>query len=193
MGDDTVGGNAALVRDLAERLERVEAQLAIGQLVARYAIASDAKDIDTWVSLYVPDVEVGHGGGGTGRDALREWIVGTLRRFGRSVHSLGGHRIDLIDADHASGVLYCRAEHEVGDRWITIAMRYLDRYRRVDGEWLFESRQPEYWYATDVGERPQAVGFDSWFHGRPGLPGRFDTWEPFWDAAPADAEIRPAP
>jgi hypothetical protein len=187
LADDGIDGVA-----LAARIERIEAQLAIGQLAARYAIAADAKDVDTWVALYVADVEVGHGHGGTGHAALRNWIVGTLQQFGRTMHKLCGHRIDLDDADHARGIVYCHAEHEVGGRWITVAMRYIDRYRREEGEWRFESREPEYWYATDVGERPQEVDWDSWFHRRPGLPERFDTWVPFWDEAPASVP-RPAP
>jgi ketosteroid isomerase-like protein len=195
MSGDEIGieaGGDDDLRSLASRIERIEAQLAIGQLASRYAIAADAKDVDTWVSLYVPDVEVAHGDGGTGHDALRAWIVATLQMFGRTMHKVCGHRIDLVDADHATGVVYCQAEHEVGERWITVAMRYVDTYRRVDGEWLFEWRTPQYWYATDVGERPQEVDWDSWFDRRPSLPDAFDTWVPFWDAAPASVR-RPAP
>ena len=44
---------------LARRLERVEAQLAIQQLAARYALAVDSRDLETWVNLFVPDVDCG--------------------------------------------------------------------------------------------------------------------------------------
>jgi hypothetical protein len=81
--------------------------------------------------------------------------------------------------------LYCRAEHEVGDRWIVMAIRYDDDYRRVDGEWLFERRREHHWYAADVTERPQAVDFDSWGTSgrRPALPGLDASWSDFWSGA----------
>ena len=68
-----------------------------------------------------------------------------------------------------------------------MAICYFDEYRRVEGEWYFSRRREKHWYAADINEHPQAVGFDSWkatAHG-PSLPGLFPTWEPFW--APRDA------
>ena len=170
---------------LMERLERVESRLAIGQLPIRYAMAIDSRDLDSWVSLFVSDVQVGRDR--FGREELRSYIDVALRKFRRSVHQIVGHRVDLVDADHATGATYCRAEHEVDDRWIVMAICYFDEYRRVEGEWFFSRRREKHWYAADINEHPQAVGFDSWnmtAHA-PALPGLFPTWEPFW--APEDA------
>ena len=50
-------------------LDRLIANDEIRNLVARYAIATDARDLDTLVGLFVDDVNVGRLG--TGRDALR--------------------------------------------------------------------------------------------------------------------------
>lgn len=166
------------------RLDAVESRLAIGQLPIRYAMAVDGRDIDSWVSLFVPDVQVGRDR--FGRDELRAFIAPALRTFRRSVHQIVGHRVDLDpdDIDRASGATYCRAEHEVDDRWIVMAICYLDDYQRVDGTWLFRRRREQHWYAVDALERPQAVGFNSWEGSAdPTLPGRFPTWQPFWDAA----------
>jgi ketosteroid isomerase-like protein len=169
------------VDDLEARVQRIEAQLAIGQLPIRYAMAVDARDIDAWVNLFVEDVQVGRDR--FGRDALREWIEPQLRTFRRSVHHITGHRIEIVDSDHATGAVYCRAEHEVGDRWIVIVVCYFDDYRRVDGEWLFARRRDEHFYAADVTEHPQAVGFNSWEGTKaPRLPERFPTWDGFWSA-----------
>jgi hypothetical protein len=82
--------------------------------------------------------------------------------------------------------VYCRAEHEVEERWIVMAICYFDEYRRLDGEWYFSRRREEHWYAADINEHPQSVGFDSW-HGTgsdhaPRLPDRFPTWSSFWTA-----------
>lgn len=168
------------------RLDALESRLAIGQLPIRYAMAVDGRDVDAWVSLFVPDVRVGRDS--SGRDALRRHITPLLRTFRRSVHQICGHRIDLDDADpdRATGAVYCRAEHEVDDRWIVMAICYFDEYRRVDCEWLFARRVERHWYAVDVNEHPQAVGFDSWHDGpEPALPEAFPTWARFWTAPSA--------
>jgi SnoaL-like domain len=163
------------------RLERIESRLAIGQLPIRYAMAIDSRDVQSWVGLFVPDVHVTKEA--TGREALAEQISGMLSTFYRSVHQICGQRIDLDDADddHATGAVYCRAEHEVGGRWIVMAICYFDDYRRIDGEWLFKSRRERHWYAADINEHPQDVGFDSWGNGRPpALPAQWPTWSQFW-------------
>jgi hypothetical protein len=166
---------------LSDPIERVEAQRQIGQLPIRYAMAVDSRDVDTWVSLFVSDVQVGRDG--FGREALRSWIAPVLARFRRSIHQICGHRFELIDADTARGAVYCRAEHEVDDRWIIMGICYSDEYRRVDGEWLFSRRREEHWYAADINEHPQSVGFGSWHGEAPPLPDAFDTWGAFWSAA----------
>src|ERR1700682_4046638 len=131
---------------LAARLDRIESRLAIQQLPIRYAMAVDGRDIGTWVSLFVPDVQVGRDS--FGREALQAHIAPLLRTFCRSVHQICGHRIDIDrdDADQATGAVYCRAEHEVDHRWIVMAICYFDDYRRVDGEWLFARRREKHWY-----------------------------------------------
>ena len=166
--------------DTAARLDRMESHLAIQQLPIRYALAVDGRDVASWVRLFVPDVRVGRDA--TGREALHRQIDGMLRTFRRSVHQICGHRVELDEEqpDHASGAVYCRAEHEVDDRWIVMAICYFDDYRRVDGEWLFSRRREKHWYAADINEHPQAVDFDGWNVGHPGLPGYFPTWDRFW-------------
>jgi len=167
--------------DVARRLDRIESYQAIQQLPIRYALAVDGRDMETWVNLFVPNVRVTKET--SGRDALAAQIDPMVRTFKRSIHSICGHRIELDDADpdHATGAVYCRAEHEVDDRWIVMAICYFDDYRRVDGEWLFQRRREKHWYAADVNEQPQSVDFDSWHNGAPvSLPEFFPTWDTFW-------------
>ncbi|MGZ8749023.1 MAG: nuclear transport factor 2 family protein [Mycobacterium sp.] len=164
---------------LEARVQRVEDMLAIGQLPIRYALAVDERDVDAWVDLFVPDVRVASA---VGRDALRDTITGMLRMFYRSIHQIVGHRIVITDEQDASGSVYCRAEHEVGDRWVVMAIRYDDTYQKVDGQWYFARRKENHWYAADLIERPQQVDFDSWHPtpARPNLP-RSASWQAFWD------------
>ena len=173
--------------DLETRLARVEARQAIAQLPIRYAIAVDSRNLDDWVNLFVPDVKMGRHG--SGRETLRSYIEPQLRWFYRSIHQICGHRIDLgPDADdgsgprRATGSVYCRAEHEIDDRWVVMAIRYDDEYARAGDEWLFSRRREQHWYAADVTERPQAVDFDSWGSSghRPPLPALDPSWSHFW-------------
>ncbi|MEU1994062.1 nuclear transport factor 2 family protein [Nocardia gamkensis] len=181
---------------LARRLARAEARWEIGQLPIRYALAVDQRDVGTWLSLFVPDVHLGRHG--SGREALRALIEPQLRWFYRSIHLICGHRIELgpdLDDDGpqtASGHVYCRAEHEVHDRWVVMAIRYDDTYRRVEGKWLFERRIERHWYAADLLERPQEAEFDSWRVGpAPALPALESSWAAFWPAEAPAPTTRP--
>ena len=183
-------------RSLSERLDRIESTLAIQQLPMRYALAVDARDIESWLSLFPADVDCGRRG--RGREALRKTIEGPLATFYRSIHQVCGHQFDFQDADHASGHVYCRAEHEDRGRWIVMAICYFDDYVRVDGRWFFARRRERHWYAADVVERPRAP-----FHDWPGhevvptLPEAFSTWAQFWErlgaAHVAELTEQPAP
>ena len=168
--------------DVARRLDRVESQLAIQQLAARYALAVDSRDLDSWVNLFVPDVDCGPHG--KGREALRKFIDPAVRTFYRSHHQLCGHVIDLLDADHAKGTVYCRAEHEAGDKWVVMAICYFDTYERRDGQWYFLKRSEKHWYSSDILERPGEPEFQNWpawKDRKPTLPQQFPTWKRFWE------------
>jgi hypothetical protein len=170
---------------LAARLERVESLEEIGQLPSRYAMALDSRDVDGLVNLFVDDVKAGKEA--SGRRALRDWYDVALRRFYRSIHLLCGHQIDLVDADHAAGSVYCRAEHEDGAGWFVIAMRYDDVYERRDGVWYFVRRREHPWYSVDVTERP-GPDFVRWPPGvqlREPMPHRMPSWRAFWDEGDA--------
>lgn len=174
--------------DLAARIDRIESQLAIQQLPIRYALAIDARDIDAWLALFIADVDCG--AAGKGREALRTTIEPGVRTFYRSIHQICGHAIDFVDADHATGRVYCRAEHEDRGGWYVMAICYFDEYARRDGEWFFTRRRERHWYAADLLERPTAP-FRGWpGHDRnaPRLPAAFPSWSRFWAQVP-DAEI----
>jgi 3-phenylpropionate/cinnamic acid dioxygenase small subunit len=168
---------------LERRIGRIEDTLEIQQLAVRYALATDDRDVDSWVELFVPDVAVGRGQ--VGREALRAVITPQLRLFYRSIHMIVGHRIELLDEQTARGAVYCRAEHEVGQRWIVVAIRYDDDYQKVNGHWHFARRRDRHWYEADVVEQPQSVGFGSWDGAppRPRLPQASTAWTSFWDGA----------
>ena len=116
-----------------DAVERLVAYEEIRQLAARYALATDSRDLDALVALFVEDVQVGLDR--FGREALREAFGASLRGIGISILNVGTHVIDLMDDDSATGALYCKGEIQDGDRWIHQAILYRDTYARRDGRW----------------------------------------------------------
>ena len=181
------------------RLDRLESLDAIRQLVAKYCLALDMRDLDALCGLFPEDVRVSRDA--LGRRALKVWFDQTLReQFTGTAHVTGNHIIEFDDADHARGLVYSRNEHETphasGADWVIMTMMYWDRYERVDGAWLFRRRLPLYWYATDlnappIGEAkmrwPERAAYDG------GYSEFFPSWERFWsDDYVRDSEV-PAP
>ena len=177
---------------LLARLERVEAQFAIGQLPARYALAVDSRDLDGLAALFVEDVDCGRWG--QGREALKRYFgsAPVLQAFYRCVHQIGGQTLDFQDADHATGTVYCRAEHEDGEHWVVMAICYFDQYERRDGRWYFVRRDERHWYSTDWLQRPGSPRWQNWpgkYTGeryQPRLPESFPTWKAFWSSTAPD-------
>ena len=81
-------------RTMAARIARLEDHLEIQQLPIRYAMAVDGRDVETWLALFVADIDLGRHG--RGRQALRELIAPQLRWFYRSIHQIVGHRVELL-------------------------------------------------------------------------------------------------
>jgi uncharacterized protein (TIGR02246 family) len=162
-------------------LERLLAHEEIRQLAARYALATDSRDLDALVELFVEDVQVGRDR--SGRVALREAFDASLRGVGISILNVGTHVIDVVDPDHATGAVYCKAEIQDGDRWIHQAILYRDRYERRDGRWYFVRRRHDLWYGAEVGANPLGLPPADWpahHDGMGTVPAVFPTWNAFW-------------
>lgn len=165
-------------------VDRLIAYEEIRQLVNRYALAVNLRDLDALVELFVDDVAVGEGR--SGRAALAELF--RLRRGDAEVDILEvtTQVADLVDADHATGTVYSRCEMGGPRRWARQSIAYEDVYERRDGTWYFVSRAHLLFYGLDVPERPLDQPPARWPHspvGRGTVP--FD-W-PSWQASRAEA------
>jgi uncharacterized protein (TIGR02246 family) len=162
-------------------VQRLLAYEQIRQLAARYAVATDRRDVDTLASLFVPDVRVGRDT--YGREALRQNFAAQLHAIGVSILNIGTHQIDLLDDDHATGHVYCKGEIQDGARWIHQAIRYDDTYERRDGVWLFVRRKHLLFYGAEVGVNPLTLPPANWPEHHDGLgtlPYSEPTWQAFW-------------
>jgi uncharacterized protein (TIGR02246 family) len=146
---------------LLARIDRLESLDAIRQLAAKYALTLDMRDLDMMVTLFPEDIRVGKAG--SGRQALRAYMDGTLRSpFTGTSHHVGGHIIEFDDPDHAHGICYSKNEHETGAEWVIMQMMYADDYVRQDGCWYFARRLPLYWYAADLNQPPVGANKMRW-------------------------------
>ncbi|MEM9254984.1 MAG: nuclear transport factor 2 family protein [Pseudomonadota bacterium] len=188
---------------LVERVARLESLDEIRQLVAKYALSLDMRDLDAHVNLFAPDIRVSRDK--VGRQHLKRWLDDTLRlQFTGTSHHTGNHIIEFDDSDHAHGVVYSKNEHETPcadghPEWVIMQMLYWDEYERIDGRWLFRRRLPCYWYATDLSKPPVGDSKMRW-PDREAYEGAYHdlwpSWQSFWNSPPSDGDpevAAPAP
>jgi ketosteroid isomerase-like protein len=169
--------------DERDAFERLIARDEIRQLAHRYALATDSRDLDALVALFVPDVQVGRDA--SGREALRRNFEEQLRGVGVTILFVGNHVIDFDDDGHARGVVYCKAEVQVGERWIHQAIQYHDHYERRDGRWYFVRRRHLLWYGVEAARNPLDQPPADWparHTGRGTVPECWESWRRFWGA-----------
>ncbi|MCW5721170.1 MAG: nuclear transport factor 2 family protein [Devosia sp.] len=168
--------------DILARLDRLESRDEIRQLISKYSLALDMRDLDAMANLFPADVKVG--AGKSGRAELKAWFDDTLRnQFDGTSHHVGTQIIEFVDPDHAVGIVYSKNEHETGAEWVIMQMMYYDHYERIEGRWYFRRRQPLYWYATDLNKPPIGSRKIRW-PGREPYEGAFHqlfpSWKEFW-------------
>lgn len=178
---------------LEERIDRLESIDEIRQLVSKYSLSLDMRDLDAHVNLFAGDIRVSREL--TGRAALKRWLDDTLRlQFTGTSHHVGNHIIEFDDPDHAHGIVYSKNEHETptqdgGAEWVIMQMIYWDNYERMDGRWYFRRRLPCYWYAADINKPPVGDQKMRWPDRDPyegAYHELFPSWAEFWSNPPND-------
>jgi uncharacterized protein (TIGR02246 family) len=122
---------------------------AIHELIAAYALALDAGDIDGCVALFVPDAEfLVYGRSFAGPDG----IGAMFRDAPRGLHLTGVSRIDVRGdtATARSQVLFVRA----GDQHLRPAL-YDDELVRADRQWRFRRRRCQFVTSHGLSDSPE--------------------------------------
>jgi hypothetical protein len=121
------------------------AKEAIRELVLLYSRGVDRKDIALLRSLYASDATDHHGPAFTGTaDEYIQFLDRSLPHIHVSGHYICNHLIS-VDADQGEGEVYALAYHIIPDSKGGMVedlccVRYVDRYRRENGRWLFAAR-----------------------------------------------------
>lgn len=125
---------------LEERVQRLEDLEELRRLKIRYAQLCDANyDADGLAALFAEDAVWNGGQFGLyeGRDAIRGFFAGVSDSFTFALHYVIGHQIDIDSDTEAHGSWYILEPATIDDKATWIAAVYNDRYRKVDGRWMF--------------------------------------------------------
>ncbi|MGB8387556.1 nuclear transport factor 2 family protein [Mycobacterium sp.] len=124
---------------------------AIRELIADYALALDAGDIDECVKLFTPAGEfLVYGRSFAGHGAIGKMF----REAPRGLHLIGASRIDVRDntATARSQVLFVRA----GDLHLRTAL-YDDELARDGGQWRFLRRRCQFITSYGLSDSPEVA------------------------------------
>lgn len=147
--------------DVVARLQRIEDRQALTDLVTRYCIAVDDRDLDAIIELFSSDARMGHAdgsAGGSGHDGIHEYYEARLRGVGMCFHYPHAQLVEFASDDEATGVVLAHAEMSIGEQLIVGAIRYHDEYVRERGTWRFRERRLRFFYLMDSGELAEHHG-----------------------------------
>ena len=135
--------------DLARRLQIIEDQLALKELVDTFSVLADVKETDAQTLLFTEDAELNSYADGKlvstlrGREAIGKAFANYLANF-ETVYHINGQQTVHLDGDSATGIAYCDVTlvgMQNGVKTATRrATRYQDTYVRRDGRWLIAKR-----------------------------------------------------
>ncbi len=124
-------------------------EAAIRELIAGYALALDAGDVNGCVELFAADAEfLVYGRSFAGHDGIGKMF----RDAPHGLHLTGVSRIDIRDntATARSQVLFVRA----GDLQLRPAL-YDDQLIRVGGQWRFQRRRCQFITSHGLSDSPE--------------------------------------
>jgi hypothetical protein len=145
------------MRELLDRVGRLEDRAEIQDLAVRYCFAIDSHDYDKLRSMFTADACLRTHSGrikGLGVDGIMAYFESHLPSLGPSNHFVHGHIVEFDDGerDRATGIVASHAELGRNGTPMITAIRYLDKYERVVGRWRFRERIQSYMYFVDVRE-----------------------------------------
>jgi len=127
-------------------------RVAVRELVEAYAHCADRRDAEGQMSLFTVDthfVVYMDAKSPTPSQELHSRaalapVFADLNRYDATMHFIGQSTVFTLSGDQGSGQTYCLAHHLTieGERrhLMIAALRYLDRFVKEEGAWLFAER-----------------------------------------------------
>ena len=137
--------------------QEMEDRIALKDLVDRYATESDKNNQDYYREIFRPDVKLKvYFGEALGMDINNvEDMITQYKAFGAakvSFHQNGQQLVNFIDETHATGICYAIAtlvtEEDGKDKLTLHAVRYYDKYEKVEGRWWIAERKQHFVYSS---------------------------------------------
>ena len=149
--------------DLEARVRRLEDRAEIGELIARYGLVMDNRDVLAMGDLFTADVIIESADGVMnirGREAAVELFRGRFKVLGPSNHVSHDRVLTFSesDPDEADGLVLSHAEMNRKGMAMLAAIRYHDTYRRDAGRWRFARRLLTFMYYVPAAEYLDALG-----------------------------------
>lgn len=136
--------------------QEMEDRLALKDLVDRYATESDKNNQDYYREIFRPDIKLKVYFGETlGMDINNvEDMITKYKAFGTAKASFHQNRqqvVEFIDETHAIGICYAIATlvtEEGKDKLTLHAVRYYDKYEKMEGRWWIAEREQHFVYSS---------------------------------------------
>lgn len=137
--------------------QEMEDRMALKNLVDRYATESDKNNQDYYREIFRPDIKLKVYFGETLSMDINnvDDMIAQYKAFGTakaSFHQNGQQVVDFIDEAHATGTCYAIATlvtEEEGKNKLTLhAVRYYDKYIKVEGRWWIAEREQHFVYSS---------------------------------------------
>lgn len=128
-------------------MNKLEDELALRDLMARYVDAVNRYDADAWSATWAEDAVWNLlGSPVTGRDNILGLWQQMMASFEFAI-MLPSTSLFEIDGDSATGHWYLHEyTRDLEGTGSTILSRYLDTYVKQDGQWLFKTREYNFIY-----------------------------------------------
>jgi len=146
---------------LEERITRLEDRLAIREMVSRYNIAIDNRDLHTVGALFTENAFFGSADGAmgaTGPQAIVDQFKSRFSVLGATNHFTHDQLITFESAERASGTVASHAEVWRNEQAMITALRYADVYEKQGGVWRFAQRKLSFMYYLSLADYPKVLG-----------------------------------
>ncbi len=132
--------------------EEAADRLAIRELVEAYARCADQRDAKSQMALFTADAQFVVYMDAKDPTPSQELhsraalpVFADLNQYAATMHFLGQTTILTLTRDRGTGETYCMPHHLTIDgenrRLMIAALRYMDTFVKMDGEWLFAERR----------------------------------------------------
>lgn len=162
----------------------VQDRLDLQELIARYSIARDDKNIEALINLFTEDAVFERAGQTVkGRQEIRSFFIASMSRYDFTTHTTHAQVLDPLSAVAVAGAVSGHAELVLDGQLVVASYRYADKYEKEQQGWRLSRRSLRFIYAMPVEQ--MKTGFKDryrirWPNSAPALADHPETL-PDWD------------